>query len=145
MDFRREAVEKLRCYAAKKESIARSESEIKRLECERDRIRSEVTDSTPVSGGANMREEAMINNIALRSEMEAAIKDTQEWLHIVDDALMSLDADERLILDKMYIHRAKGNIDKLCDQLHVEKPTIYRRKDKAVKNFTLSLYGITET
>lgn len=145
MDFKKEAIYKLQCYNAKRESIANTDAEIKRLESELGRIRSATTDATPVSGGTNQREDMLINNIALRIELKAAQTDTVEWLRIVDEALRSLSDSEYRILDLMYMNRAKGNVDRLCEELHIEKPTVYRWRDSALRHFTIALYGITET
>ena len=60
-------------------------------------------------------------------------------------ALAVLDEEERHILDRFYIHRANGNVERLCDELHVEVATVYRRRDKALRHFTLALYGVVET
>ena len=60
-------------------------------------------------------------------------------------ALAVLDDEERLILDKFYIHRAKGNVGDLCERLNVEQSTVYRKRDNALRRFTIALYGVTET
>ena len=144
MDFRREASEKLRSYTTKRDSLSRSAREIRRLELEFVRIKSASSGSTPVSGGGSKQEDAMINNIALREEISAAMESTREWLSIVDDALASLDEEERKVLELMCMRRARGNLDRLCAELHIERSTAYRRRDVALKHFTLALYGVVE-
>ena len=64
---------------------------------------------------------------------------------VVDRALEVLDDEERLVLDRFYIHRAKGAVAELCDRLNLEKSAVYDRRDKALRHFTLALYGVTET
>jgi len=144
MDWKREAVDKLRCYEAKRTSLERSAEEFCRLGDEMTSIRSAMTDSTPVQGGSSTREDIMVNNIARREELRLARRDAARWVKMVDGALSVLDEDERLVLDRMYIHRAKGNVDRLCEELEREKPTVYRLKDRALRHFTLALYGVTE-
>lgn len=144
MDWKKEAADKLRCYEAKRTSLERSAEEIQRLEDEMTSIRSATTDSTPVHGGSSTREDIMINNIARREELRLARRDAARWVKLVDSALDVLDPDERLVLDRMYIHRAKGSVDRLCGELEREKPTVYRLKDRALRHFTLALYGVTE-
>lgn len=145
MDFMKEAAHRLQSYVPKQASIASTEAEIKRLEAEIVRIRSATTDSTPVSGGTNQREDMLINNIVMRTELKSAQEETREWLRITDNALSILTDTERRILDLMYIHRAKGNVDRLCEELHIEKPTVYRWRESALRRFTLALYGVAET
>lgn len=145
MDWKREAADKLRCYEAKKTSIDRAVEEIHRLEDDMTRIRSATTDSTPVSGGTSTREDVMVNNIAHREELKLAIREARRWVKIVDSGLAILDEQERLVLDRFYISRCKDNVERLCGELGVEKSTIYRRRDSALRHFTLALYGVTET
>lgn len=145
MDWKHEATDKLRCYEAKKTSLERSADEIKRLGEDMTRIRSATTDSTPVSGGTSTREDALVNNITRREELRLARRDAIRWVRMVDSALEVLDEQERLVLDRFYIHRAKGNVERLCGELNVEIATAYRRRDDALRHFTLALYGVVET
>lgn len=145
MDWKREAMDKLRQYAAKQEGARNTEAEIRRLEAQLTCIRSATTDSTPIRGGGNAREDALINNIALRTELELALRDNRRWLATVERALNQLTPEERKILDRFYIHRSKGNPERLCEELHLERSQVYGRKNSALRHFTLLLYGITET
>lgn len=36
-------------------------------------------------------------------------------------------------------------MDRLCEELGLEKATVYRRRDAALRHFTLALYGVTES
>lgn len=145
MDWKREAADKLRQYEARKSSLDRTAAEIHRLENDLTRIRSATTDSTPVRGGTNTREDMLVGNIAARQELALARQDAFRWLKIMDGALAGLGPEERLILDRFYIHRAKGNVDRLCEELHLERSQVYARKDAALRRFTLLLYGVTES
>ena len=66
------------------------------------------------------------------------------WVRLVDSALAILNSEELLILDRFYISPARGNVDRLCMELGIEKSQVYARKDSALHHFTLSLYGCTE-
>ena len=63
---------------------------------------------------------------------------------IVEGGLSVLDDEERLVLDRFYIHRAKGNVGELCERLNVEQATVYRKRDIALRRFTIALYGPLE-
>lgn len=146
MDWKREAMDKLRCYEAKKTSIGRAAEELRRLEEEAAGIRSATTDGTPVMGGSSTREDMLVNNIAHREELKRAMKDAQRWVRIVDSGFSVLDEQERLVLDRFYIHPARGNVGRLREELGLEEDSsVYRRKDRALRHFTLSLYGVIET
>lgn len=141
MDYKKEIVNKLRSYVAIQESLVTSADEIQRLRMEMGSIRSASSDGTPVSGGTNRREERLINNIALRSEMEHSRQNAKEWLRIMDNAMKKLDPEESRILDIMYIHTKKNAVMRLMDELNIEKATVYYRRDKALRHFALLFYG----
>lgn len=118
--------------------------EIKRLEVDAKSIRSARTDATPVSGGGNRREDALLNNIVQRQELIWTLEQAQLWLRSTDRALTALTGEERQILNRLYIYPERGNLERLCKELDMETSTVYRRRDKALEHFTLALYGITE-
>lgn len=144
MDWKREAIDKLKCYEVKKSSYERASKEMHRLQDSMTSIHSAVGDSVPVRGGGNRREDALINNIANRTELEWAMKEAKGWVDIVESGLSALDTEERHILDRFFIHRTKGNADRLCEELGVEKTRVYELRNQALRKFTLALYGVTE-
>lgn len=145
MNWKREAIDKLKNYEAHKQALECLPKEIRRLESAYTGIRSATTDGTPVSGGGNTREDSMLSNIVHRDELKRRLKEARLWVAQVDKALAVLDDEERLVLDRFYIHRAKGAVEALCESLNLEKSAVYDRRDKALRHFTLALYGVTET
>lgn len=144
MNWKFEAIEKLKQYKAKKLSLKTIPEEIERLELAMQSIRSATSDGTPVKGGGSGREDMYLSNIVQREELERSRKQAEIWVAFVDAGLELLGEEDRLILDRFYINPARGNVDRLCEELGVEKPTVYRRKDAALRYFTISLYGGTE-
>lgn len=145
MDWKREAIEKLRQYEAKRTALRDIPGDIAYLESAIRRIRSATGDGTPVKGGGSGREDMLINNIVKREELEISQRIAGEWVARVERGLEALNDEDRLILDRFYIMPAKGNINRLCEELGVEQATVYRRRDKALHRFTLALYGCIET
>lgn len=145
MNWKREAADKLRNYEAHKQAIESIPREIKRLESSYAGIRSATTDGTPVSGGGNTREDVMLSNIVHRDELKRRLKEARLWVSMVDKALAVLNDEERLVLDKFYIHQSKGAVDDLCGRLNIERATVYRRRDNALRRFTIALYGVTDS
>ena len=145
MNWKREAIDKLKNYEAHREALENIPKEIKRLESAYAGIRSATTDGTPVSGGGNTREDSMLSNIVHRDELKRRLREARLWVAQVDKALAVLDDEERLVLDRFYIHRAKGNVGELCERLNVEQATVYRKRDSALRRFTNAHYGVTET
>lgn len=108
-------------------------------------LRAVSADVMPRSGGENTQEDKLLSNIVHRQELERRLADTQIWLATVDRALDLLAREDRLILERFYIHPAKGNVDRLCEELAIEKAGIYNRKDKALRRLTIAIYGIVES
>lgn len=145
MNWKREAIDKLKNYEAHKQALENIPREIKRLESAYTGLRSASTDSAPVSGGGGTREDCVLSNIVLRDELKRRLKEARLWTAQVDKALAVLGEEEKLVLDRFYIHRAKGAVEALCESLSLEKSAVYDRRDKALRHFTLALYGVTET
>ena len=145
MNWKREAIDKLKNYEARREALENIPKEIKRLESSYVGIRSAATDGTPVSGGGNTREDAMLSNIVHRDELKRRLKEARLRVVQVDKALAVLDDEERMVLDRFYIHRTKDRVGELCDRLNLEKTAVYDRREKALRHFTIALYGITES
>ena len=144
MNWKFEAIDKLKGYEAHKRALESISEEIIRLEEAYTAIRGAATDGTPVSGGGSTREDALLSNIAHREELKSALRQAKSWVDIVDGGLAVLDEEDRLVLDRFYIHRAKDNVDRLCAELGVEQSSVYRRRDAALRLFTIALYGCVE-
>ena len=145
MNWKFEAIEKLKEYTARKNAITSIPEEIKMLEEDAQRIRSASTDATPVQGGGSTREDMLLSNIVHREELQRRLSDAQRWVDIVDGGLAVLSDEDRLVLDRFYIHPMRGNVERLCDELAVEKAAVYKRKEKALRRFTVALYGAAES
>lgn len=145
MDWKHETIEKLKEYTARKNAVLSIPEEITRLEEAVYGLRAVSADVMPRSGGENTQEDKLLSNIVHRQELERRLADTQIWLATVDRALDLLAREDRLILERFYIHPAKGNVDRLCEELAIEKAGIYKRKDKALRRLTIAIYGIVES
>lgn len=143
MNWKEEAKEKLRRYNAMRLATINIPQEIERLEIDIKSIRAARTDATPVNGGGNRREDAMLSNIIHRQELAWTLDQAHIWLRSTDRALTALTPEEKLILHRLYIYPEKGGLERLCKDLGVESSSIYRRRDKALKHFTLAFYGIS--
>lgn len=144
MNWKAEATDKLRRYGSVRLASINIPAEIKRLRMEAQSIRAARTDNTPVTGGGSKREDALINNILHRKELEETLKQVKLWLSTADRAMGVLTPEEKLILHRLLIYPQPHAIEQLCRELEIEQSTLYRRRDQAIQNFTLALYGISE-
>lgn len=144
MNWKFEAIEKLKEYTARKNAITIIPEEIKRLEEDAQRIRAASTDATPVQGGGSGREDMLLSNIVHREELQRRLTDARRWVDIVDGGLSVLTPDERKILEIMYINRSGGGLFRACEEFNLEKSAVYARRDAALEKFTLALYGVVK-
>lgn len=145
MNWKHEAIEKLKEYEARVKSVKTIPNEIKRLELDALRIRSATGDGTPVRGGGSAREDMLLSNIVHREELDRALEMARMWVALVDAGLELLAPEERLVLERFYMRPERGNVERLCQELGLEKTAVYDRRDKALRHFVLALYGGPET
>lgn len=144
MNWKQEAVDKLRQLEAKETALKTIPEEIARLESAMESIRSASADGSPVRGGGSGREDMLLSNICTRQELERSLKQTKLWVKSVNAALRVLLQDERRILERFYIRPVQGAAERLSSELGKDVKTIYSKKDRALYKFTVALYGLTE-
>lgn len=141
MNWKNEAVERLKKYDAMCLAADNIPQEIRRLEDAATSIRSARTDGVRVQAGGNHREEILLNNMMSRQELCWRLEQTKMWLSCMDKALGVLTPEEKQVLQRFYIYPGKGNVEQLCRELGVETSSVYRKRDKALWRFTIALYG----
>lgn len=144
MNWKAEAKEKLQRYDAMRLATINIPEELERLEIDAQSIRSAKLDAPAAAGGTNRREDALLNNIIQRQELLWTLQQAQIWLKSTDRALTALPSQEKLILHRLYMYPERGSIERLCKELGMEASSVYRRRDKALKHFTLAYYGIDD-
>lgn len=138
-------MEKLRRYDTMRQAMRNISEEIRRLREEAVVLRRNAMDMPPVRGSGGRGDETLLNNIAQRQELEWTLKQVRSWLANADRGLMALTEDERLVLQRFYLYPEKGATERLCAELGVEQSTVYRKRDQALENFTIAMYGFAET
>ena len=144
MNWRTVAVDKLKDYQSRKIGVGNLKEEISELKYRRRGISSPTGDGTPVTGGGSGREDTLLNSFAWQAELEENLLIANRWVRRVEQGLSVLAEDERTIIDRFYIHPEKGAAERLAMDLGIDAKTVYHRKDRALRKFTLAMYGITE-
>ena len=62
----------------------------------------------------------------------------------IERAIRALPKEHQLILDKFYINYETNYLNFLMSELGYERRSIYYHRDKALKDFTLAMYGIID-
>lgn len=145
MNWKTEAVYKLREYNSKKKALANLEEKIKMKESEITAIRSASFSEAPSHGtNENTAQDRLISSIAEKDELKLNLAIVRRQIAAIEHGLAELDEEERTILDLFFINRVCGYIGQLCDMLNVEVATVYRKKDAALRHFTVVMYGVIE-
>ena len=145
MDWKNIALEKLKDYHAKQQALESIPLEIAQVESTMTSIRSARPDVTPVKGGSSGYEDKMLSCLAHRDELQRAQERTQLWIKEVDGALAALDPGDRKVLEYLCIYPTKDGIDRLCKELFVEPRQVYKKREKALRKFTIAQYGYVES
>lgn len=143
-DWEKHSIEDLREYRAVKESLGTLPEEIRSLEEDMQLVKGTRYDKTPVEGGASGYEERLINYIDRKGRLEQNLGLAQARVERIERGLSVLTENERLVLTRFYIHREPRYLDRLCGELGYEKTAVYGLKNRALKRFTLAMYGVVD-
>lgn len=145
MNWKQEAIDKLEQYDAKKQALRSIPAEISRLEDVATRIRSMQTDGVHVRSNGGRQEDVLLNNLAQREELCWVLDQTKKWVDLVESGLCVLNEEERLVLERFFVRGEKGAADRLASDLAMDVKTVYRRKDAALRKFSIALWGCAES
>lgn len=136
-DWKNEAIDKLRQYEVKRRSLVLIPKEVEQLEAELDSLKRVPTDESS--------RDRVLDCTMQRSELLKNLKRAHLWVADVSAALDALDRDDRRLLERFYIDGKGGAATELAAEFVADIKTIYRRKDIALRKFTIALYGCTES
>lgn len=144
MDWYIFSIKRLREYEMRKQSLDNIKEQISILESQFTGLRAATADGTPTGDNENRREDMLIHNISKREELKNNYKLVFRDISITENGLKALTEEERRILFVFFIERQKNYVERLCEELFISKTELYRRKDEALKKFTMACYGILE-
>lgn len=144
MNWKTEAAGRLRQYDSLKQACCNIPRELVRLHNRIYRVKGAGLEAVGSKQGYDRGDGALLNDLVLRQELRQNLERSRSWVRMTDQALQKLTEEERLILRRLYIFPETGGLDRLCQELGVEKSSVYRRRDRALEKFTLALYGAPE-
>jgi len=125
MNWRDEAISKLKEYPVRKQAVAGLPVEIQRVDLQHQTAGDK---------------DAVLSALALKKELQERLKETVLWVSFVEGAIRILAPEELKVLDCFYIHPAKAKAEALGMSLQEAYPI----RDRALRRFTFALYGISE-
>lgn len=138
------AIEKLLTYNAKKVALSGLHLELESLKAEAFSIRSQSARDIPCKS-ASAPNDRLLSNIAMQQEIVSNIRSVKLDVERIETAFSCLNAEEQVLLDRFYVNRRMGHVEKLCEDLNLEQSAVYKRKSKALRNFTIAMYGKTQS
>ena len=141
MNWKNEAIDKLKQYGAMKAALVNLPVELERLALDARKIRTSDPGKVVMAGGHSGAEDLLLSNLVHRQELENALQQAGYWVTEVENALDALEPEDRLVLDRLFVYPKGGNVERLCCELGTEKSSVYRRRDHALRMFTVALYG----
>jgi DNA-directed RNA polymerase specialized sigma subunit len=143
MNWKSEAIKELKNYSQRKVATDNIKERIKTLEEQYVSLKG-VSIGEPVMGGFSRQEEKMLDNITERENLKFNLLIVEKLNALTEKGLGELTERERLVLEGFYFFECNNHVETLCRKMNVEKSTLYRIKDEALRKFTLSMYGIAE-
>lgn len=95
----------------------------------------------PGVGGGNVMEGKDMEERGFVERRLRELDAMRRAVAVTEQAMQLLTPEERLILDRLYIHPEVNHVQELCELLEVESATVYRRKNKAVEKLARVMIG----
>ena len=138
MDWKKQAVEDLKSHEFRRKGL----DNIRRIVAANQHTRKgfqETGTNTPQNWS-----DRQLDLVCEEGRLQLMYAAADGLVRAVDDALSTLTADERKVLDAFYIHRSQGHVPSLMKELGYEQRQIYKIKDRALYHFTVAMYGFSD-
>lgn len=132
----------LRDYQAQKKAIENLSEKIRHIEDRLTSIRSSMKDETAVHGGTSSYEDILLTAIVEKARLEEARRTTMRMVEMIERGLSALSGEQQKVLKMFFM--GGGGYRRCMEEMHIEKDTAYRRRDEALRTFTIAMYGVTE-
>lgn len=146
-DYKAIALSDLHAYPARKAALQNLKDKIVALQERFDGLSSASADAVPVQGGGNRQEDRMIDNIVERERLALNYAVDLKCVEIMERGLSVLSEDERrIVLAFAEAHRGGDRYvaDHLAAEMNMDRSTIYRMRNDALRQYTLACYGVTD-
>lgn len=143
MNWKTETMEKLRRYPLMVKAVQIIPMELRRLEQEAAALAG-TSVGQGTGAGDRGREDKLLNILVRKRTLELNRRNAQWWVDFTRQALEQLAPEDRQLLTHLYMETDRS-IQQICYDLGMEKTSLYRRRESALKNLTLIMFGATES
>ncbi len=138
MNWKNEAIERLRSYPSAALAMKNLKAEISRVEsllASPGTVRMDA----PIHS-AKSREEWTLDNLVLLQLLRDRLRQLEDWKKTTDRALEVLPPEELQIIRQLYFEKQR-DMERVSQENNATKSTLYRYRDRALEKFALALYG----
>lgn len=133
------AVEELELYPARKEALKTIPERIRELELAYISIGSPSADKISVQGGKE--NDKALNNIAQREALARNYAEANQSVSWVERGLNVLNDEETELISRCYMHPEPRAVERIAQARGVERNTVYRKRDDALRKFSVAMFG----
>ena len=106
-------------------------------------LKGKACDRDPVKGGTSAYEDNIISSIVLKEKLIANLKVAKKSVTLIEKGLDNISSGQRRVIELFYFANG-GGYRRVMDEFNIEQSEAYRRKDEALRAFTIAMYGIPE-
>lgn len=141
MNWKRETVEKLKRYRAVAHAVQSIRMELANVEQEAGILSSRRGKLTPKA--RKERDNRLLDLQMKHGELVRCLDCAQNWVKLTDNGLAQLSEEERSLLIGLYIDLESPRT--LYLRKNIDRSSLYRHRNKALKHLTLAMYGMLES
>ena len=144
MNWKKEAVNLLKEYPQRKDSLQSLKQRHAMLERELREL-NEHGGKPQVKGELTAAQEQLLSSTTEQKQLLLNYQLAKLQLQWIEKGLSALDEDERMVLEGFYFIGGPCVKGDLMDALCIERTALYQLKDRALRKFTMSMYGLLES
>jgi len=144
LDKKMAAINALKDYSNMEYIIAHTDEDIAAIHQKIESPRSSVPNGMPRVRNPKAAEEKMASGIDEIDVLKERYRQALEYMRWFKPAWETLDEDSRYILQEFFVRDITKTeaILNISEQLHIERSWVYKKKDDALRQLTLLLYGV---
>lgn len=128
-------------YNSIKRSIKILEERIELINIRMQNCRSANFSSQPKSVGEKTVDDVWCDAIIEKDMTERQIAEKKMEVTLIEKGLSALAKNEYEILSEFYINRSRNSMDNICEKLNIERSTVYKLINSALRHYILEEYG----
>lgn len=144
MNRQKAAVEDLRQYLPRRESLVNIAGRIKDLQSEYNEVKM-ACGNAKLRKGDESAENLLLDNIVESQRLRHSLSAVRRLVTLTERGLSGLDRRERMVLEGFYATPAPGHAERLMDEIGCPRARLFRMKDEALYRFTVLTYGVCDS